>query len=177
MLRQGIAIKPGVAMRLLMLMLMLVALPAQADVIRFGYGGSIFGGGMWQIADDDSVTFSAYGIEGGPSLRPGWVWQNRKVKQGYITTVLPGAFARASAIAQKGIGDARLGRAPDYRTNCTDAGSFIVEVDIPTLTYAATVDGCVAGAQDVPRRVRAHHDALKAVTDEIHAALNLGSLF
>ena len=107
---------------------------------------------------------------------PNWVWDNRSSRSGHITFAVPGAYARASAIVLQRI--AKLGPAPAYPLTCTDAGHFIVEVDIPDLTYTAMVDACITSTTDVvPKKVLRHYRALKAATDDIHDALHLDRLF
>ena len=157
---------------------MLVTLPASAEMIRFGYGGSIHGGATWEIRPGDSVTFAAYQVEAGLSVQPGWTWDNKNMQSGHIRIVVPGAFQTASAIMLQRIAKAKLGPAPAHPSNCTDAGHFVVEVDIPELNYTAMVDACIVGSDDViPRKVLRHYRALKAATDKIHDALRLGTLF
>lgn len=169
------------AVTLLWLGLVIVALgtavPAMADMIRFGYGGSIHGGAVWEIRPDDSVRFVAYQADAAVTQHPNWVWDTRSSRSGHITFAVPGAFARASAIVMRRVAKAQLGPAPAYASTCTDAGHFSVEVDISDLTYTAMVDACIISTTDkVPKRVLRHYRALKAATDEITGALQLDRL-
>lgn len=148
-----------------------------ADMIRFGYGGSIFGGSHWEIRSDDTVLFAGYGIDGGPSQNPDWVWTNTATKSGSVSTVVPGAYARAIAIVQRRIVNTKLGTAPAYQSNCTDAGHFTVEVESPDLAYSAQMDACIENDNKAPRRVKRYYKALKDMTGEIHDALKLKTLF
>jgi len=155
-----------------------MAQPGWAEMIRFGYGGSIHGGATWEIRPDDSVIFAAYQAEGAVTLQKDWIWDNKDIRSGHLTFAIPGAYARASDVMLKRIAKAKLGPAPAYQSNCTDAGYFIVEVDIPELTYSAMVDACITSTGDrVPGQVLRHYRALKAATDEIHDAVRLGTLF
>lgn len=159
------------------ILLVLIATPGWADLIRFGHGGSIFGGASWEIRSDDTVIFAAYGIDCGRSLNPDWVWTNTATKSGSVSTVVPGAYARAMAIALRRIQKANLGPAPAYHSNCTDAGQFTVDVESRDLTYSAAMDACVENGDNAPRRVKRYYKALKDITDEIHQALQLETLF
>ena len=157
---------------------LLSAAPAMAEMIRFGYGGSIHGGATWEIRPDDSVTFAAYQARADLTLRPDWVWDAKDLQPGHITFALPGAFAGASEIVVQRIGKAKLGPAPAYVSNCTDAGYFVVEVEIPGLTYRAIVDACIAGTDHVvPKKVLRHYRALQAATDAIIDTLGPQALF
>lgn len=146
---------------------------ALAEQIRFGDGGSIFGGATWTITPNDYVRFDAYQIEGGLSGREGWVWDNPEAKQGHITFAIDGAFATAAEIAREGL--AGLGAAPAYQSNCRDAGSLILQAQATGVDYAATVDRC-AGNDDAPADVRAHYEVLLGVQRDIVQALGLDRL-
>lgn len=153
--------------------LLLGAAVAQADQIRFGDGGSIFGGATWTITPDDHVRFDAYQIEGGLSAREGWVWDNADAKQGHITFAMPGAFATAAEIAREGL--AGVAAAPAFLTPCTDAGSLIIEVEAEGVGYSGSLDRCAA-EPGAPADVRAHYAVMKAVRSEIVTTLGLDRL-
>ena len=156
----------------------LSAAPAMAEMIRFGDGGSIHGGAAWEIRPGDSVTVAACQTGAEVTLRPDWVWDAKDLQPGHITFALPGAFAGASDIVVQRIGRAKLGPAPAYGSNCTVAGYFVVEVDIPGLTYRAIVDACISGTDNVvPKKVLRHYRALQAAPDAIIDALRLETLF
>jgi hypothetical protein len=150
-----------------------LASPALAEQIRFGDGGSIFGGATWTITPNDHVRYDAYQIDGGLSSREGWVWDNPDAKQGHITFAIPGAFATATAIARESL--AGLGPTPEFQTPCNDAGSLIMEVAADGVAYAGSLDHC-AGQDDAPAEVRAHYAALAGVQAEIVSALGLDRL-
>ncbi|MGL4321782.1 MAG: hypothetical protein ACRCS3_13055 [Paracoccaceae bacterium] len=151
----------------------MMATVATAEQIRFGDGGSIFGGATWTITPNDHVRFDAYQIDGGISAREGWVWDNRDAKVGHITFAIPGAFATAAAIAREGLEG--IGATPDYQSDCMDAGSLIMEVAAEGVAYAGSLDQC-AGQDDAPADVRAHHTQLSAVQTEIITTLGLDRL-
>lgn len=171
--------KTGRRARLLgiMLAVSMVAAPGWADMIRFGYGGSIFGGQSWEIRPDNSVTYTAYQAGVDITRRKDWVWDNKASKAGHIRFEVPQAYQLALAVAVRGIKDAKLRPAPEYASGCMDAGRFVVEVDSPKLTYSASVDACIGTSPGAPRKVMRHYKALMAVTDEITAALKLKDLF
>jgi hypothetical protein len=154
-------------------LMVVLAGPAMAEQIRIADGGSIFGGGGWTITPNDHVRYDAYSIEGGLSTREGWVWDNEEVKQGHITFAIPGAFATASAVMTEGL--AGLGPAPDYQSQCNDAGSYTLEVDVAGLDYTATMDNC-AGFDGAPADVRAYYDKMRGVGTEVITALGLDRL-
>ena len=148
-------------------------LPVFAEQIRFGDGGSIFGGATWVITPDDHVRFDAYQYEGALAAREGWVWDNEEVKQGHITFAIPGAFATAAEIAREGLAD--IGPAPEYQSNCLDAGSLIMEAAAEGVAYTGTIDHC-AREDQAPADVRAHYTAVRAVEADIITALGLDRL-
>jgi hypothetical protein len=150
-----------------------LAPPAMAEQIRFGDGGSIFGGATWTITPNDHVRYDAYQIDGGLSAREGWVWDNPDVKQGHITFSIPGAFATAAAIARESL--TGLGPMPAFQTPCNDAGSLIMEVAAEGVAYAGSLDRC-AGHDDAPAEVRAHYEVLSGVQADIVSALGLDRL-
>jgi hypothetical protein len=156
-----------------MALLMVLAGPAVADEIRFGSGGSIFGGATWTITPDDHVRYDAYQIEGGLSAREGWVWDNQDAKQGHITFAIPGAFETAATIARESLAD--IGATPAFLTPCNDAGSLIMEVAAEGVAYAGSLDNC-AGQDGAPSEVKAHYDALAGTQAEIVSALGLDRL-
>lgn len=146
---------------------------AWAEQIRFGDGGSIFGGATWTITPDDHVRFAAYQYDGGLAGREGWVWDNAEAKQGHITFAIDGAFATAAAIAREGL--AGVGAPPAFQTPCNDAGSLILEVDTVGVAYAGSLDRC-AGQDTAPADVRAHYTVLEGVQRDIIGALGLDRL-
>lgn len=151
-----------------------LAAPLRAEQITFGNQGSIFGGSQWTITPDDQVRYSAYQVWGGLSEREGWVWDNVASRQGHLTRSVPGAFAAASAIAREAL--TRLGPAPAFQPQCTDAGSLSVNVTLIDFTYAAQASNCIAVQSPVPAPVLDHHRALKALQQKIMAALALNTL-
>jgi hypothetical protein len=153
-----------------------MAPPAMAEMIRWGYGGSIFGGGTWEVRPDDTVVYAAYQAEGAVTERPEWVWDDRAAKVGHITFAITGAYGVASGIVTARIRDAGLGPAVAYQSNCADAGSFIFEVDLEGFAYTAVLDNCIPRADDAPAEARAQYDALQATAAEISAALRLDGL-
>jgi hypothetical protein len=153
--------------------LMAFSTPVLADEIRFGSGGSIFGGATWTITPDDHVRYDAYQIEGGLSAREGWVWDNEDAKQGHITFAIPGAFETAAAIARENLAD--IGATPAFQTPCNDAGSLIMEVAAEGVSYAGSLDNC-AGQDGAPSDVKAHYEALAEAQAEIVGALGLDRL-
>lgn len=148
--------------------------PVQAEKISFGDTGSMFGGATWTITPDDHVRYDAYQVEGGLSLREGWVWDNAAVKAGHITFAMPGAFATASAIVTEGLRG--LGPAPAYQRSCTDAGSLVMVVEIAGFDFEAQGDNCIFRDDSAPAPVRAHYDGLRAVAGEIVNVLGLDRL-
>lgn len=150
--------------------------PALADMIRFGYSGSIFGGSSWEIRPDDRVVYEAYFDQTGLSARPEWVWIDKDAQIGRITFAIPGSYTAASEIVTRRIGEAALGAAPGFASNCTDAGMFSVEVAIAGLDYAARVDNCIPADATAPQDAKAHYAALRATTDEIVTTLGLDKL-
>jgi hypothetical protein len=150
-----------------------LATPGQADQIRFGHGGSIFGGATWTITPDDHVRFDAYQYDGSLSARGGWVWDSRDNKQGHITFAMPGAFATVAEIARAGLEG--LGQAPAYVSGCLDAGALILEVEAAGVGFAAHVDGC-AGQDNAPADVRGHYEAVLGVQREMTTTLGLDRL-
>lgn len=146
---------------------------AQAEQIRFGDGGSIFGGATWTITPNDHVRFDAYQIEGGLAAHEGWVWDDADAKQGHITFAMPGAFATAAEIAREALAD--VGPTPAFLTPCNDAGSLFLEIAAEGITYEGVLDRC-AGEESAPADVRAHYNALDAVRREIVATLGLDRL-
>ncbi|MCU0803102.1 MAG: hypothetical protein MUD11_15305 [Rhodobacteraceae bacterium] len=157
----------------MLVLFLALATPALAEQIRFGDGGSIFGGATWTITPNDHVRYDAYQIDGGLSTRQGWVWDNPDVKQGHITFSIPGAFATAAAIAREGLAD--IGATPAFQTPCNDAGSLIMEVATEGVAYAGSLDHC-AGQDGAPSEARAHYVALSGVQAEIVSALGLDRL-
>jgi hypothetical protein len=157
-------------MRFLILVFMLMGGVASADVIRWGEGGSIFGGASWTITPDDHVVYAAFVIDGGFSQRPEWVWTNKAALQGQITFVMPGAFATASDIVQ---GAGNPGAAPAFATDCTDVGQFSMEVQIAGLTYAATADNCIPTSPDASVGAKRHYAAMRALEAKLVAGLGL----
>jgi hypothetical protein len=151
----------------------MAATAALAEQIRFGDGGSIFGGATWTITPNDHVRFDAYQFEGALTAREGWVWDNPDAKQGHITFAIPGAFATAAAIASEGLAD--VGATPSFQSGCMDAGSLILEVDAAGVGFEAYVDRC-AGQDNTPANVRAHYEAVLAVQREIITTLGLDRL-
>jgi hypothetical protein len=152
------------------------ASPSVAEMIRWGYGGSIHGGGTWEVRPDDTVVYAAYQAEGAVTERPEWVWDDQAARVGHITFAIPGAYGVAQGIVTARIRDAGLGPAVDYRSNCDDAGSFIFEVDIDGFAYTAVLDNCIPRSDDAPPEERAQYDALQAGAAEISAALRLDAL-
>jgi hypothetical protein len=157
-------------------MMLGAASPAMAEMIRWGYGGSIFGGGTWEVRPDDRVIFRAYQAEGPVTTRPEWVWDNADVKQGHITFAINGAYGVASGIVNRGVRDAGLGPAVPYVSACSDAGFFTFEIDIDGFDYTAQLDNCIPHSDDAPPEARAQYDALQAVAAEISDALRLEGL-
>jgi hypothetical protein len=144
-----------------------------AEEIRFGDGGSIHGGATWTITPNDHVRFDAYSFDGSLAAREGWVWDNRDAKVGHITFAIPGAFASAAEIAREGLGG--IGAAPEYQSDCVDAGSLIMEVAADGVSYKGYLDNC-AGLDGAPADVKAHYLVLRAVQAEIVAVLGLDRL-
>jgi hypothetical protein len=160
-------------MRFLILVFMLMGGVASADVIRWGNGGSIFGGVAWEVTPDDHVVFSGFLVNGAVTERPEWVWTNKEIRAGQITFVIAGAFARATRVVI-GLGDP--GVAPAYQTDCTDAGQSSVAVDVPGLMYAVEVDNCIAGSSRVTGEVKRHYLRVLAVQAALRAELGLEGL-
>jgi hypothetical protein len=158
------------------LALMLLAASAQADVIRWGYGGSIFGGGIWTVRPDDTVVYTAYQAEGVVTARAEWVWVDRSARLGHITFAVPGAYGVASGIVNARVRDGGLGPAVAYQSNCADAGSFIFEADIDGFAYVAVLDNCIPRSDDAPPEARAQYEVLQVAATEISAALRLDAL-
>jgi hypothetical protein len=152
------------------------ASPGAAEMIRWGYGGSIFGGGTWEVRPDDTVVYAAYQAEGAITERPEWVWDDAGAKVGHITFAISGAYGVASGIVTARIRDAGLGPASAYQSNCNDAGSFIFEVDLAEFAYTAVLDNCIPRSADAPAAARTQYDALQAAAAEISAALRLDQL-
>jgi hypothetical protein len=157
-------------------MMLGAASPAMADLIRWGYGGSIFGGGTWGVRPDDTVVYAAYQAAGAVTERPEWVWDNEDVKQGHITFAITGAYGVASGIVNARVRDAGLGPAVAYVSQCSDAGFFTFEIDIEGFEYTAQLDNCIPQSDDAPPEARAQYDALQAVAAEISDALRLEGL-
>jgi hypothetical protein len=149
------------------------AAPASAEMIRWGYGGSIFGGGTWEVRPDDTVIYRAYQAEGAVTARKEWVWENEDAKLGHITFAITGAYGVASGIVTAGIRDAGLGPAVPYQSDCADAGFFTFEVEIEGFDYTAQLDNCIPHADDVPAAALAQYQALRAVAADIRVALRL----
>jgi hypothetical protein len=152
------------------------ASPATAEMIRWGYGGSIFGGGTWEVRPDDTVVYAAYQAEGPVTERPEWVWDNQASKQGHITFAIMGAYGAAEGIVAARIRDAGVGPAVAYQSNCSDAGFFTVEVAIAGFDYTAQLDNCIPHSDDAPPEARAQYEALQATVSEISATLRLSEL-
>jgi hypothetical protein len=157
-------------------MMLGAASPAVADIIRWGYGGSIFGGGTWEVRPDDTVIYRAYQAEGAVTERPEWVWENEDAKLGHITFAITGAYGVASGIVTAGIRDAGLGPMVPYLSNCSDAGFFTFEVEIEGFDYQAQLDNCIPRTSGVPPEALAQYEALQAVAAEISDALRLEGL-
>ncbi len=153
-----------------------IADPARAEMIRWGYGGSIFGGGTWEVRPDDTIVYAAYQAEGPITERPEWVWDDQATKRGHITFAMTGAFGVAQGIVAARIREAGLGPASDFQSDCSDAGSFIFEVDVDGFAYAAVLDNCIPRSDDAPADARAQYDALQGAAAEISVALRLNDL-
>ena len=158
---------------LILLFWMLTGGVASADVIRFGNGGSIFGGEMWEITPDDHVVFSGYQVEGPVTERAEWVWTNKGMRAGQMTFVMAGAFAQAVGVVRR-LGDP--GGPPAFETDCTDAGQSSVVVDVPGLAYNVSVDNCIAGSSRVTGETRRHYLAVLRVQGALFKGLGLGQL-
>lgn len=154
----------------------IAAAPGSAEIIRFGYGGSIHGGSSWEIRPDDTVVFSAYQAIGPITDSPNWVWDNKPAKQGHVSFVIPQSFARASEIVIQRIGDAQLGAAPAYQSGCLDTGSLIVEVDIAALQYTAILDTCIDLQDQAPRKAKKYYAKVLETAKELNFALGLDGL-
>jgi hypothetical protein len=152
------------------------AAPVFAESIRWGYGGSIFGGGTWEVRPDDTVVYAAYQAEGPVTERPEWVWDDTGARAGHITFAITGAYGVASGIVTAQVRDAGLGPAVAYQSQCSDAGSFIFEADLDGFAYAAVLDACIPRSDDAPAAARTQYDALQGVAQEITAALRLDQL-
>jgi hypothetical protein len=153
-----------------------LASPGFAEMIRWGYEGSIFGGGGWEVHPGDRVVYRAYQADGALTQQAAWVWDDKVAKLGHITFAIPGAYGTASRIVMARIRDAGLGPAVRYLSNCSDAGFFTVVVDTPAFAYAAQLDNCIPQSPDAPPAARAQYDALRAATAEISTALQLDGL-
>jgi hypothetical protein len=160
-------------MRYLILVFLLTGGVASADVIRWGNGGSIFGGTTWEVTPDDRVVFSGFLMNGAVTTRPEWVWTNKGMRAGQITFVMAGAFARAEGVVV-GLGDP--GVAPDFVTDCTDAGQSSVAVDVPGLVYDVSLDNCIAGSGAADGAVKRHYARVLGVQEALQAELGLDGL-
>ena len=152
------------------------AVPAWADVIRFGTSGSIFGGATWDIRPDDRVVYAAYQATGPVTRRPEWVWDNKGMRAGHITFVVSGAYETASDIINWQIGQVGLGPVAPRTPDCTDEGRFEFTADIAGLTFVADLDGCVQMSETAPSEAKAQFAALQAIADRITVALRLDRL-
>jgi hypothetical protein len=166
----------AVGLVMVMAAVMAVASPAMAEMIRWGYGGSIFGGGTWEVRPDDTVIYAAYQAEGPVTARREWVWDDADAKVGHITFAITGAYGVASGIVTARVRDGGLGPAVAYQSNCSDAGSFIFEAEVDGFAYTAVLDACIPQSADAPPAARAQYDALQAVAGEISDALQLDRL-
>jgi hypothetical protein len=158
-------------MRILSLVFMLAGAPASADVIRWGDMGSIFGGSSWEVTPDNRVVFSAYGDDAAFAERAEWVWTNKDMRAGKITFLIPDAFARASAIV---VAQGDPGVAPAFETDCTDAGSRMLAVEVAGLMYDVSVDNCIAGSSAATGKAKRHYLAVWRVQDALFEGLGLG---
>jgi hypothetical protein len=160
-------------MRFLIFVFMLMGGEASADVIRWGNGGSIFGGTTWEVTPDDHVVFSGFGVTGPVTERAEWVWTDKGMRAGQMTFVIAGAFARATRVVM-GLGDP--GVAPAFETDCTDAGQSSVTVDVTGLVYAVSVDNCIAGSGAAGRGVKRHYAAVLEVQEALRVEFGLDGL-
>jgi hypothetical protein len=141
--------------------------------IVFGDVGSMFGGSTWTLTPDDRVVYSAYGVEGGSSTRPDWVWDNVGAKQGHLARVVPGAFHKASVIVRESL--ATLGPPPTASPQCQDSGALRVSVSVPGFVYDAQVENCVARDTAASPELRRHHEALRATQARLRSELGLSA--
>lgn len=152
------------------IMATVLALPGivRADEVRkrIQYGWSAFeGAGYWAVFDDDEVVYFGYSGGAKPEL-PAWRWTDADHREGEAHYHVPGAYARAVAVAQAARKDPKLKPPPAHEPNCLDAGYdyfwLIPDSKKPTLE----VDGCYDSGTKRERSFYQRVQQLQAALDD-----------